>query len=221
MELLPTASSTRKWALNGGSEICSRTFLFLGIGEGSFPTASLSAVAVLHWILWDLGLPVRDLGLKAEQSIPSLTTGKCSCQPHQGKMGWGGGNFSSWAWITDWCRAEVSFLTSILNLRFNLYFCCDLVFPVLLAKWSALMLVLAWRSHDMKCCPSQTSPTVPFSNGIFEKGLWVGTFKCWVLSWIYKTFKSPPVTSSFSVWPPVPSLEEQNEAGWSQNLKSL
>lgn len=44
MELLPTAASTRKWPLNGDSEICSRTFLFLGIGEGSFPTASLPEV---------------------------------------------------------------------------------------------------------------------------------------------------------------------------------
>lgn len=153
--------------------------------------------------------------LPGTRSIPSPTTGKCSCQPHQAWR-----NFS-WVWITDWCRAEVSFLTSRLNLRCNLYFCSDLVFPVLLAKWPALKLVLARCSHDMKCCPSQTSPTVSFSKGIFEKGLWVGTFKCWVQPWIYNAFKSPPVTNSFSVWPPVPSLEKQNRAGWSQNLKSL
>lgn len=71
-------------------------------------------------------------------------------------------------WFTDSRHAEVSFLTSRLNLRFNLYFCSDLVFLVLLAKWLALMLGLARRSQEMKCCPSQTSPVVPFSKGIFE-----------------------------------------------------
>lgn len=195
MELLPTAASSRKKPLRGASEMCSRTFVLLGIGEGSFPTASLSegrhggppwhsctgfpGIWVCQWGMgvWRHGRAWAP-AWHTQHSQPYSREMFLSATP--GETGWGGDNLSSWVWIADWCRAEVSFLTSRLNLRFNLYFCSELVFPVLLAKWSALMLALARRSHEMKCCPSQTSPAVPFSKGIFEKGLWAGTFKCWV-----------------------------------------
>lgn len=74
-----------------------------------------------------------------------------------------------WRWfVTGSFLAEVLFLTWRLNLWLDFYFCSDWVFPVLLAKWSALMLVLARSSHEMKSCPSQTSPAVPFHKGIAE-----------------------------------------------------